>query len=269
MRVIDLNADVGEADNPGWAKAEAQILTAVTSANIACGGHAGTDETMRATIRTAKDNGVTIGAHPAYPDRDNFGRASLILGQHISAQALRNALTQQISRLAEIAAEESVFISYVKPHGALYNDAVKDREKAELIAEVIADIDSKLILLGGPNSEMTSAAKQMNIGFVAEGFIDRRYTDDGHLLSRTKTGAILATDPERIQQALSLVLDKTVQTNSGQTLTLDTQSLCLHGDSQGAVKTAKLARDTLEAKGVKFKAFIDTLNNKRPTAYVA
>lgn len=257
MRVIDLNADIGEADNPDWAAAEAKILTAVSSANIACGGHAGDDISMRQTIRLAKDNGVSIGAHPAYPDRKNFGRKSLVLGKDISVQDLKNTLTKQITRLSEIAAEEGTFISYVKPHGALYNDAVKDKAKAALIVDVIKTLDPNLVLLGGPNSEMTRAANEEGLSFIAEGFIDRRYTDDGHLLSRSEKGAVLETDEDRVKQAIGLVFDGVVQTNTGQTLSLQAQSLCLHGDSDGAVKTAFKTRKALEDKDVKIQAFAD------------
>lgn len=260
MRVIDLNADVGEADTPEWADAEAEILRYVTSANIACGGHAGDAASMRKTVRAAKENGVTIGAHPAYPDRENFGRKSLTLGDDISETELENALSQQILSLIDIATEEGVSVAYVKPHGALYNDAVKDAAKANLIAKVIFDTNPQLILLGGPNSEMGKAAQNYGLEFVAEGFIDRRYTDDGHLLSRAKDGAVLETDAARIAQALSLATQDKVVTDSENTLTLKTGSLCLHGDSQGAVQTAQKARSALEQAGIKIQTFISAIS---------
>lgn len=256
MKVIDLNADVGEADTPEWAEAEAEILRYVTSANIACGGHAGDDKTMRRTVQGAKANGVVIGAHPAYPDKKNFGRRSLELGEDISRKDLESALRQQILQLVQIAEEEGVKVSYVKPHGALYNDAVKDAHRAELIAKVVSEIDSSFILLGGPNSEMKRAAEKYSLGFVAEGFIDRRYTNQGHLLSRAKEGAVLKTDEARIEQALSLAIERTVKTDSGDNLEIDAGSLCLHGDSQGAIHTAKKARAALEQAGIKIQAFI-------------
>ena len=256
MRVIDLNADIGEADNPNWAAAEAKILTAVSSANIACGGHAGDDVSMRRTICLAKENGVTIGAHPAYPDRKNFGRKSLVLGQDISVQDLKNSLTQQITRLAEIAAEEGTFISYVKPHGALYNDAVKDMEKASLIANVIKDIDPNLILLGGPNSCMQIAAQNAGLCFIAEGFIDRRYTDDGHLQPRSQDGAVIKDTQERLSQACELAKNGTVESIAGNILDIQARSLCLHGDSAGAVETAWQARKAIEALGIQIQPFV-------------
>ena len=256
MKVIDLNADVGEADTPDWADAEAEILRYVTSANIACGGHAGDATSMRKTVKAAIENGVVIGAHPAYPDRENFGRKSLTLGDDITEAELEGALKTQILGLRQIAEDEGVSVSYVKPHGALYNDSVKDARKANLIAKVISEINPQLVLLGGPNSEMKTAAQKYGLGFIAEGFIDRRYTDDGHLLSRSKDGAILDTDAARIAQALSLAIEQQVKTDRGNTLSLKTGSLCLHGDSQGAVQTAQKARTALEQAGIKIQAFM-------------
>lgn len=257
MRVIDLNADVGEASNEQWAKAETQILGAISSANIACGGHAGDDASMRRTVRAAKANGVTIGAHPAFPDRKNFGRHSLVLGEDISERALEQSLIDQIIRLAEIASEEDMQVSYVKPHGALYNDAMTDPKKADLILKVIKTLDPTLTLLGGPESEMMRSAKEENINFVTEGFIDRRYTDKGHLLSRAKAGAVLETDTARIEQALSLALQDSVKTDSGNTLTIRARSLCLHGDSHGAVSTARKAKKALENAHIIISPFIE------------
>lgn len=255
MKTIDLNADIGEADNPDWAKAEAAILSHISSANIACGGHAGDDASMRTTIRGAKANSVIIGAHPAYPDRDNFGRRSLVLDTDIGEDELVRSLSAQIVRLAEIAAEEGARIAYVKPHGQLYNDAVGDARKAGLIARTIAAIDPELILLGGPNSEMGRAARSHGLGFVAEGFIDRRYSDDGHLISRQQPGAVIADQQDRLDQARTLATTGEVQTASGGTLDIKARSLCVHGDSAGAVETARQARAAIEAVGVTIRAF--------------
>ena len=210
---------------------------------------------MQLTVRQAKAAGVTIGAHPAYPDRENFGRLSLALGEDIEAKALSSTLRAQILELAEICAEEGTKLAYVKPHGALYNDSVFDPEKAELIAAVIANIDPRLVFLGGPKSEMGKAAASHNLNFVAEGFIDRRYTDDGHLLSRKIDGAVIKDQTQRLNQARSLATTGEVQTHSGQTLILKTGSLCVHGDSAGAVETAKQARAAIEAEGLTIRAF--------------
>jgi len=231
------------------------MLRYITSANIACGGHAGTKKSMRHMVRGAKQHGVVIGAHPSYPDKAHFGRRSMTFGTDITREDLKSSLFEQITKLAEIAAEEDSFIAYVKPHGALYNDAVADAEKAELIAEVISIIDPNLIFMGGPNSQMGLAAKRYNLKFVAEGFIDRRYTDDGHLQSRSIEGAVIKDQKTRLIQAKKLVALQRVTTASGKELGLDVKTLCLHGDSDGAVETARLARREIEAAGIAIKAF--------------
>lgn len=256
MRTIDLNADIGEANTPEWEASEADILHHISSANIACGGHAGDDASMRRTIRGALEQGVTIGAHPAYPDRKNFGRQSLVLGQDIEAKALSESLMSQIVRLCEIASEEGAVVRYVKPHGQLYNDAVGDREKADLIAAVIAKLDPTLTLLGGPKSEMGKAAAAHGLNFVAEGFIDRRYSDDGHLVSRKVAGAVIEDQTNRLDQARRLATTGEVRTASGNWLDIQARSLCVHGDSAGAVETAKQARAAIEAEGVSIQAFL-------------
>ena len=255
MKTIDLNADIGEADNPDWEASEAAILSHISSANIACGGHAGDDISMRRTIKGALAHGVMIGAHPAYPDRENFGRKSLVLGEDIDAGVLARSLMSQIVRLCEIASEEGAQVAYVKPHGQLYNDAVTDREKANLIAKVIADLDKDLILLGGPNSQMGEAAAAQGLRVVAEGFIDRRYSDAGHLVPRSEPGAVIEDQDDRLDQARRLASTGEVRTNSGNLLDIQARSLCVHGDSAGAVETARQARAAIEAQGVTIQAF--------------
>ena len=256
MKYIDLNADIGEAESPEGIQAETDILNYVSSANIACGGHAGDAESMRRTVINAGEKGVVIGAHPAYPDRVNFGRSSNVLGQDISASDLKQTLMQQIISLVEIAAEEGHEVKYIKPHGALYNDAVTSREHADVIADVISELDQNLILLGGPDSEMSRSTTAAGLAFVTEGFIDRRYTDDGHLLSRKIEGAVIKDQNARMAQTKALVTSRQVDTYSGQTIRINAQSLCLHGDSSGAVDTARRARRAIESCGVTIRSFI-------------
>ncbi len=255
MKTIDLNADLGEADDAQWAQSEYAMLQYITSANIACGGHAGTKQSMQNMVRGAKNYGVVIGAHPSYPDKAHFGRKSLGLGTDITKDELKRSLLEQIITLVEIAADEDSFIAYVKPHGALYNDAVKDTDKANLIAQVIHAIDPKLIFMGAPNSEMGLAAKRYKLKFISEGFIDRRYTDDGHLQNRNLEGAIIKEQGKRLRQAKKLVTMQAVTTASGQELNLAVRTLCLHGDSHGAVETARLVRHELENANIRIKAF--------------
>ena len=254
MKVIDLNADLGEADNAKWAQAEYAMLEFVSSANIACGGHAGTPKSMRHMVRGANRHGVAIGAHPAYPDKAHFGRRSLELGKDISKDALRASLLEQITSLAEITAEEGSFLAYVKPHGALYNDAVSDKTKADIIASAIAMIDSKLSLMGAPFGALKDAAKNYELRYIAEGFIDRRYMPDGQLQPRSEDGAVISSQQARLVQAKKIVTQGLVTAANGQDIALKVQTLCLHGDSEGAVETARLARREIQACGITIKA---------------
>ena len=254
-RVIDLNADIGEAETQAGIASELAILRYVSSANIACGGHRGDATSMRRTIIAARDNGVAIGVHPAYPDYENFGRRSHTIGVDITADDLAESLLSQIVQLCEIAAAEDAVVSYVKPHGALYNDAVASKIHADLIADVIACLDKTLIFMGGPNSAMERAADDIGLRFIREGFIDRRYTDDGHLQSRSIEGAVIDDQAARMAQAKSLAQHGTVISATGRTLSIAPQSLCMHGDSAGAVETARLARAKIESAGLRIEAF--------------
>lgn len=256
MQAIDLNSDIGEAASPEGQAAEREILKLVSSANIACGGHAGNDETMRLTVRCARENGVVIGAHPGYPDPQNFGRKSIDIADPSIASMIYLSLTEQIIRLSEICADAGTKVSYVKPHGALYNDAVNSREHADLIARTIAQIDTALLFMGAPNSEMKLSAMRQGLTFVSEGFIDRRYTDDGHLQNRSIEGAVIKDQDTRMAQARSLVETQSVLTATGNRLSIEAHSLCLHGDTAGAVETARLARKTIELAGVEIRAFV-------------
>ena len=238
---IDLNADLGEIDTPEGHASDAAILEVVSSASIACGGHAGDPATMARAVRTAHARGVRIGAHPSYPDREGFGRT---LRFAIAHEALRNSLQEQVSTLIAIAKGQGARVAYLKPHGALYNDAVTDDALAALIAGVAAHFD--LPLMGAPNSRLQARARTP---FLAEGFIDRAYSDSGHLVSRGQPGAVLATDAQRLKQLEILARDRAVTTASGATLPLACDTLCLHGDSPGAIVTARAARARLEALG--------------------
>ncbi len=255
VKTIDLNADIGEAEDEAGIASECAILKFVSSASIACGGHRGDDESMARMVSHARRRRVQIGAHPSYPDREGFGRISKRLDVDISAGELSASLIQQITRLAVIAARGGAKIQYIKPHGALYNDAVNSRPHADLIASVIALLDKRLGLMGAPGSEMEKAAKRFDLRFISEGFIDRRYTDDGHLQSRTIDGAVIGTTDERMAQLRALITDGRVTTASGKSLLINCESLCLHGDSDDALLTAKRAHETIAGAGMRVKAF--------------
>lgn len=255
MGTIDLNADVGEAEDRLGIDSELAILQYVSSANIACGGHRGDARSMRRLVRAAKERGVQIGAHPSYPDRENFGRRSDLTWIHIDPHTLYRSLAAQITSLAEIAKSENYSVAYVKPHGALYNDAVVSAEHAELIARLVSRIDLDLGLMGSPKSEIERAAKKYELRFIAEGFVDRRYVDTGHLQNRSIYGAVIEKLEDRIAQTLSLINNRSVVTASGKMLALSCDTLCLHGDSPGAVETARHARAAIETAGTQVKPF--------------
>jgi UPF0271 protein len=229
--VIDLNADLGEGD-----PYDAELLAIVSSCNIACGGHAGDVDSMRATVAAASANDVSVGAHPSYPDRDGFGRRSA----YMRGPELRESLIEQISELKSVASKQGVTLTHVKPHGALYNDAVNDRELADLVVDAIAVSSPDAAFVGLPNSEMQSAALARSLTFVAEGFIDRAYLASGQLVARSTPGAVHKSLELVIPQAISLV---------GK---VDT--LCIHGDTPGAAESAAAVRDELLKQGIEIRA---------------
>ncbi len=256
MKVIDLNADLGESDNSEGLAREAAMMAFLSSASIACGGHAGDRASMTDMIKAALETDTVIGAHPAYPDRENFGRKSLKLGQDIEPNDLQSSLLSQIVTLMEIAAEHGAELKYVKPHGALYNDSVNHPALADLIATTIHQLDPNLIMVGAPGSAMRTAAEKAGLRFVAEGFLDRRYTDDGHLQNRRIDGAVLKTVDERLAQLDQILSFGSVTTAAGNTLKIDIQTLCLHGDSSGALETARQVRASVLAHDIQIRSFV-------------
>jgi UPF0271 protein len=207
------------------------ILDLVTSANIACGGHAGDDETMLETVRASAARGVRIGAHPSYPDRSNFGRVSI----DIAPAEIAAAASDQVARLRDIAAKEGARVAYIKPHGALYNDAAVDPAVGKAMLEVAARFDLPLMVLEGSTLEAAAGAAG-----ISEGFIDRGYGPDGALLPRSETGALI-TDP-RMAARHALELAPRVA------------SLCVHSDTPGAVQLIEAARSALEEAGYEIEA---------------
>lgn len=226
---IDLNCDLGEGmDN------DEAIMPYITSANIACGFHAGDERTMRETLRLAKRFGVNAGAHPSWNDRENFGRVEMDL----SPEEVEKLVFQQIQILMTIAKEEGVMLTHVKPHGALYNQAAKDIELAIAIARAVKRISVDLILVGLAGSKSIEAGREVGLRVAAEGFPDRGYNTDGSLMSRTLPGALIESPEDVARHALELV----------KTGRMDT--LCLHGDHPRAAENAKLLREVLTQNGV-------------------
>ena len=247
--ILCLNADLGELPGPEGRALDEEMLRVVTRCNIACGGHAGDDASMRATIRAARDNSVRIGAHPSYPDRENFGRRTL----KMPPQELAALLMAQIRRLIVIAAEENAAVAHLKPHGALYNDAARDAGLASVIAGVTADAGLRE-LVGPPGSKLMHAARAAGLGYLAEGFADRSYEPDGALTPRSLPGAVLEDSAAVLTQALDFARDGTVAVRGGGRIALAIDTLCLHSDTPGAAEHARLLRTGLEAAGIKVRA---------------
>lgn len=226
---IDLNCDLGEGmDN------DEAIMPYITSANIACGYHAGDEQTMRETLRLAKRFGVNAGAHPSWNDRENFGRKEMDL----SPEEAEELVLEQIQILAAIAKEEGAALTHVKPHGALYNQAAKDMELAHAIAQAVKNFGGGLILVGLAGSRSIEAGREMGLRIAAEGFPDRGYNADGSLMSRLLPGALLESPEEAARHAVELA----------KTGRMDT--LCLHGDHPRAAENARIVRAALEKNGV-------------------
>ncbi len=245
MISVDLNADLGEGD-----AYDAELLAVVSSCNVACGGHAGDAPSIAATLREALANDVSVGAHPAYPDREGFGRRS----HFMSGDPLRDALRAQLEEFGRIAAEIGTAVKHVKPHGTLYTDAVVDAELADVIAGVVAEMPGKPVLVGQPGTKLEAAANAHGLGFVAEAFVDRAYRHDGQLVPRTEPHAVHG-DIRRIQrQAVSLARDGEVQCLDGSTIPVRADTLCIHGDTPGAAEAARAVREALEKEGVEIRA---------------
>ena len=217
---------------------------------MACGGHAGNTETMAQTIRSAIANGVAIGAHPGYPDRDGFGRQSGFM----TGDALYESLTAQVTALADMAAQMGVRLAHVKPHGALYNDAVKDGDLADIIARVTAETPGDPAFVGMANTELELAAERHGLRFIAEAFVDRAYEPDGTLVSRKEPGAVHEDMAVATTQAVRLAEDGRVTARNGDEIDVRADTLCIHGDTPGAAEKAKAVRDVLESHEVEIRA---------------
>lgn len=244
---IDLNADLGEADGEEAYARDAAILAFVTSCSVACGGHAGDEEGMRRTLRAAEAAGVAAGAHPSYPDRENFGRKSLSL----PPAALEESLDAQMDALFAAAAAEGVRLRHLKPHGALYNDAARDAGLAALVARLAAR--HGLALYGQPGSAVEEAAAAAGVPFAAEGFADRAYDGKGRLVPRAEPGAVITGEGAQAVQAVALARGDPIATKDGP-ITVKARTLCLHSDTPGAAASAERLRRAVEEAGLTVEA---------------
>ena len=246
MTRIDLNADLGESFGPWPMGADAALMPSITSANVACGFHAGDPSVMRRTVALAKSNGVAVGAHPGFPDLVGFGRREM----SASPEEVADMVLYQVVALAGVAASQGVRLQHVKAHGALYNMAVRSRQLAEAIAKGTAAVDRSLILFGLPGSELLRAGEHAGLRVAAEIFADRAYEPDGTLASRSKAGSVIHDQQEVVTRAVRMVRDGVVTATNGATITLQADTLCLHGDTPGASTLARQIRQGLEAAGI-------------------
>jgi 5-oxoprolinase (ATP-hydrolysing) subunit A len=254
MQAIDVNCDMGELPEAIADGTQEGLLRSITSANVACGGHAGDEQTMRATIEQALRAGVSVGAHPGYPDRANFGRLEL----KMSPAAVAASVCEQVRALAEIAAACGTRLVHVKPHGALYNQAVKDHVLAEAIAKGVAKARSEYssgfiplpVLVGLAGSPMLEVFRQAGFLVAAEAFADRRYEPDGTLRSRKFNDALVRDPAEASRQALSIAQRGIIAAHDGTEVHLTAQTICIHGDTPGAPQIAAAVTRAIREAGV-------------------
>ncbi len=238
---IDLNADLGEGCNN-----DSALMPLITSANIACGFHAGDAQTMRESVRLALAHGVAIGAHPSFPDRENFGRTAMPLPPDtVYAQTL-----YQIGALAAIVHAEGGTMTHVKPHGMLYNQAAKQPPLADAIARAVQSLNPGLILVGLAGSEMIRAGERYGLATREEVFADRGYLADGSLVPRSEPGALIDDDDEAVSRTLEMVLNGRVQSRDGVWATVNAQTVCLHGDGAHALAFARRLREAFLARNI-------------------
>ncbi len=242
---IDLNCDVGEG-----AGSDARIIPLVTSANVACGFHAGDAATMRRTVRLAREHSVAVGAHPSFPDREGFGRRAV----NAAPEQVKDDVTYQIGALWAICRAEGVRLAHVKPHGALYNQAAGDAELARAVCEAVRAVDPTLVVMCLARSPMAAIVRAAGLACAEEAFADRAYTAAGMLVPRSAAGAVIE-DPERVaERASGIVREKRVVAIDGTVVPLEAQTLCVHGDTPGAERLAAAIRARLAADGVEVRS---------------
>jgi UPF0271 protein len=250
MMPVDLNADLGESFGPWTLGSDAAVMASITSANVACGFHAGDPGIMRQTVRAAREAGVAVGAHPGFPDLAGFGRRQMAA----SPREVEDFVLYQIGALAAMASAEGVTLQHVKPHGALYNMAVRDRALAGAIARATASFDPSLVLFGPPGSDLIRAGEDAGLSVAAEGFADRAYEPDGTLTPRTRPGAVLHDPDVVVARAVRMAREGVVLAAGGTEIPLRVATICIHGDTAGSADLARLVRAGLAAAGIPVRA---------------
>ncbi len=247
---ININCDLGEKSKYHSIENDPELLNIVNSANIACGYHAGDEETMNMVIKISKSNGVSIGAHPSFNDPENFGRKRI----NLTSSEINKLIINQYEILQKVAQKHNEKVTHIKPHGALNNMACENFELANTIAKAINNINKNIIFLVPTGSQMEIAAKKLNMKIACEIFADRNYEDDGNLVSRSKDHALI-TDPEVAKKhVLSMVKNQALNCYSGKQIPCEIDSVCIHGDNQSSLATAKSIRENLMSNGLTLKS---------------
>lgn len=258
MKAIDLNSDVGESFGSYKLGLDEEVIPLISSANIACGFHAGDPAVMRQTVALARRNGVGLGAHPGLPDLVGFGRRNM----DVTPEEIKDFVTYQIGALQAVAAFQGARLQHVKPHGALYNMAVKNPAIWDAVAEVMAGLDERLILFvlaGSGRRDLEAIARRRGIRVVFEFFADRAYNLDGSLVSRKLPGAVIHDNDVVAAKVLKLVKEGRVTTIEGSEIEIRAETICVHGDNPEALALVKKIRETLYAAGVAVKPLADFL----------
>jgi len=247
---ININCDLGEKSKHHSNKHDPDLLKIVNSANIACGYHAGDEDTMSQVIKISKNNGVSIGAHPSFNDPKNFGREKI----NLSSSEIKKLIIDQYNILQKIAGIYKENVSHIKPHGALNNMACEDIELATTIAKTIKSISKDIIYLVPTGSKMEEAAKKLDMKIACEIFADRNYEDNGNLVSRKKPNALIIDPLEAIKHVLSMVQNQAINCHSGKQIPCEIDSVCIHGDNDSSLATARLIKSNLQNNGLKLVA---------------
>ncbi|MBF2713312.1 5-oxoprolinase subunit PxpA [Agrobacterium vitis] len=252
MAAIDLNSDLGESYGAWSMGDDAAMLAVVSSANIACGFHAGDPSGIWKTVKAAAENGVSIGAHVSYPDRVGFGRRDM----DVTSEELIADVIYQIGALKGMAAAAGTSVTYVKPHGALYNRIANDARQGKAVIDAINAIDASLVLMGLAGAPILDLARTSGLSVVAEAFADRAYTPQGQLVSRREAGAVLHNAEKIASRMVQLARQGTLEAIDGSVIKVEAQSICVHGDSPGAVAIAQEIRRRFEAEGIAVQPFV-------------
>ena len=256
---ININCDLGEKSKHHSNENDPELLKIVNSANVACGFHAGDDDSMNQVVKISKENGVSIGAHPSFKDLENFGRKRI----NLSPSEIKKLMVDQYEILQKIAQDHEEHVTHMKPHGALNNMACEDIELATILAKAINDIDKNLIYLVPTGSKMEEAAKKLKMKIACEIFADRNYEDDGNLVSRKKPNALITDPDEAKKHVLTMVENQSLNCHSGKQIPCEIDSVCIHGDNKSSLETAKSVKQNLVDNGLNLLALnkMEKFNN--------